>query len=200
LCTTAAFAETYARAAIDAGAQVAILQGSHAPMRGIEIYRGRPIFYDPGDLCRIGPNVEKQPADAYTRWGYGPQARKPDAGPPDVYAARDRVFGWGDMGDKKILSPKALYSHEPGFFVPVCHVGADYEIKAIDLHPATWLEGSKSHRGLPALARGAKAAEIIDHLAELSSKYGTTFAVDGETAHIDLSGTARVAEPAGARG
>src|SRR5690606_24018445 len=46
--TSAEFIEEYARAAIDNGAHLFIAQGSHAPMRGIEIYKGCPIFYDPG--------------------------------------------------------------------------------------------------------------------------------------------------------
>jgi poly-gamma-glutamate synthesis protein (capsule biosynthesis protein) len=185
LCTTAAFAETYARAAIDAGAQVVILQGSHAPMRGIEIYRGRPIFYDPGDLLRLG-RPDKLPADAYTRWGYGPEGRKVDAGPHDGYAARDHVFGWDPKARDRIVSPSSVYTDDPGFFVPVCHVGSGFDIESVSIYPITCLGGAKAEAGLPALAHGAKAAEIFEHLGKLSAKYGTKFHIDGEIARIEV--------------
>ena len=43
----AKFVPPFARSCIDAGADVFIGEGSHAPLRGIELYRNQPIFYDP---------------------------------------------------------------------------------------------------------------------------------------------------------
>src|SRR5258707_963366 len=46
MSSTPAFAQEFAHAAVAAGAGVVLVQGSHAPMRGIEIDAGVPILYD----------------------------------------------------------------------------------------------------------------------------------------------------------
>lgn len=186
ISTSAAFIETYAHAAIDAGAHVFIAQGSHAPIRGIEIYRGRPIFYDPGDIFRLG-RPDKVPADFYTRWGYGPEARQPGAGPVEAYSARNKVFGWGDQPREMFPSPREIYSHEPGFFIPVCEMTADYAVRRVIIHPCVWLKGNKAHAGLPAIAHGAAAQAVLRRLIELSEPYGTAIRIQGDIAEIDLT-------------
>ncbi|MCB1387619.1 MAG: CapA family protein [Rhodobacteraceae bacterium] len=186
ISSTAEFIETYARAAVDAGAHLFIAQGSHAPMRGIEIYKGVPIFYDPGDLFRLG-RPDKVPADFYTRWGYGPEARQPGAGPVQAYSARNAVFGWGDQPKEMFPTPREIYSHGPGFFIPLCEMDANYRVTRITIRPCTWLTGSKAEGGLPAFARGDTAQAILRKLAELSAPYGTDFTIAGDTAVIDLT-------------
>lgn len=189
ISSSAKFIETYARAAIDAGAHVFIAQGSHAPIRGIEIYKGRPIFYDPGDLFRLG-RPDKVPSDFYTRWGYGPEARVPNAGPVEAYIARNAVFGWGDQPKEMFPTPSEIYSHEPGFFIPVCEMTPDYRVTKITITPCIWLKGSKAEYGLPGIARGEAAQKILNRLAELSEPYGTKIKICGDIAEIDLTRTA----------
>jgi poly-gamma-glutamate capsule biosynthesis protein CapA/YwtB (metallophosphatase superfamily) len=196
IATTSPFAETYARAAVDAGAHVVIAQGSHAPMRGIEIYQGRPIFYDPGDLFLIGGRFDRQPADFYLRWGHGPEARRPGAGLPEAVLARRRVLAWGDDAQDRIPIPRTRYSHEPGFFLPVCSVGEDFSIERVAIHPCVWLEGNRSHTGLPALARGAQAEAVLRRLDELCRPYGTELRLDADTAYIEIgAATGRATAP-----
>lgn len=184
--SSAGFIETYARAAVDAGAHLFVAQGSHAPMRGIEIYRGVPIFYDPGDLFRLG-RPDRVPADFYTRWGYGPEARQPGAGPAEAYVARNAVFGWGDQPKGMFPTPREIYSHEPGFFIPVCEMTPEYRVTKVTITPCIWLKGSKAETGLPAVARGDQAQAVLRKLAELSAPYGTEIKITGDTAVIDLS-------------
>jgi poly-gamma-glutamate synthesis protein (capsule biosynthesis protein) len=179
--TSSEFIETYARAMIDEGAGVVIVQGAHAPMRGIEIHRGRPIFYDPGDLVKVG-RPDRQPADYYARWGFGKEARLPDAGIAEAYPAGARMFG--AAGRDFRVSPCEAYSREPGFFVPVCEVGEDLRISRISLHPMRWLTGTRQETGLPALCDGPRATEILKHLATLSEPYGTSIAIDGSVGYI----------------
>ncbi len=186
ISTSAAFIEDYARAAVDAGAHLFIAQGSHAPMRGIEIYKGVPIFYDPGDLFRLG-RPDKVPADFYTRWGYGPEARQPNAGPVEAYSARNAVFGWGDQPKEMFPTPREIYSHEPGFFIPVCEMTPEYRVSRVTITPCVWLKGRKAESGLPGVARGDRAQAILRKLAELSAPYGTEITITGDTAVIDLA-------------
>lgn len=184
--STPCFAERFARAAVDEGAHLVVVQGSHAPVRGIEVYAGRPIFYDPGDLMRYG-KPRKVPADFYLRWGFGREARQPDAGPPEAYRARRAVFGWGDEKPDFILSPDTIYGAQPGFVLPVCELAADGTVEAVTLHPLHYLDGGPMRHGLPAVAHGRKAVEILDFVAELSAPYGTRFERDGDVARLVLA-------------
>ena len=46
----ARFVKTFSKKCIDAGADVFIAQGAHRGIGGIELYNGKPIIYEPGDL------------------------------------------------------------------------------------------------------------------------------------------------------
>ena len=183
VCTTAAFVEKYARAMVEAGANVVIVQGSHAPMRGIEIHRGRPIFYDPGDLVKVG-RPDRQPADYYLRPGFGHESRRPDATIADAYAASARMFGAGSAAFR--VSPTEGYSREPGFFVPVCTVGERMEVESVELHPMRWMTGTRQAAGLPSAVTGDAARAVLEHAAALSEPYGTRIAIQAGTGHIRL--------------
>jgi poly-gamma-glutamate capsule biosynthesis protein CapA/YwtB (metallophosphatase superfamily) len=187
LATTSPFVETYARAAIDAGAHLVIAQGSHAPMRGIEIHRGRPIFYDPGEPFPGGARVEPQPADFYLRWGHGPEARRAGAGLPEALSARRRVLPLGDDATAVLAAPRTRLSQDPGFVIPVCSVGTDFTIDRVTLHPGVWLAGDRTRAGLPVLASGARAEAVLSHIDELSQPYGTRLRIEGDRAYIDVN-------------
>jgi poly-gamma-glutamate synthesis protein (capsule biosynthesis protein) len=61
---TADFVTRFAHQAVDEGADVFVGHGSHFPM-GIEIYRGKPIFYSVGNFIFQNETVGFFPADAY---------------------------------------------------------------------------------------------------------------------------------------
>jgi hypothetical protein len=92
MSATPAFAREYVRAAAEAGAGIVLVQGAHAPIRGVDVHAGVPVLYDPGPLFRLGRR-EPQPHDFYTRWGNDPRVRSFDVGILDAYAARDTTLG-----------------------------------------------------------------------------------------------------------
>jgi hypothetical protein len=186
MCTSPDFVHEFARAAVGEGANVVVVQGSHAPLRGIEVRDGVPIFYEPGDLFRLG-RPDKVPQDFYTRWGYGEKPRAADAGPPEAYEARKNVYGWGDGTPDFILSPKTMYGAEPGFVVPICHLAPGGAVTQIDLHPMRYVQANKQDTGLPGRARGEEAAAVLAWLQELSAPYGTEIVVDGDVGRIHIS-------------
>lgn len=61
----------FARACIDEGASAVLGHGPHI-LRGIEIYKGRPIFYSLGNFIFHGDLVTNLPADLYDEYGLGP--------------------------------------------------------------------------------------------------------------------------------
>jgi Bacterial capsule synthesis protein PGA_cap len=95
MSSSPAFAHEFARAAATAGASVVLIQGAHAPMRGIEVHAGVPILYDPGPLFRLGRR-EPQPHDFYTRWGNDARVSSFDATLLDAFGARDTALGARD--------------------------------------------------------------------------------------------------------
>lgn len=64
----AEFLKTFAHRCIDAGADAILGHGPHE-LRGIEIYKGKPIFYSLGNFVFQTETVSAQPADAYENKG-----------------------------------------------------------------------------------------------------------------------------------
>jgi hypothetical protein len=191
-----AFAHEFARAAAEAGASVVLVQGAHAPIRGIEVQAGVPILYDPGPLFRLGRR-EAQPHDFYTRWGNDARVRSFDAGLLDAFGARDNALGSGGKGAgggdegragaKATLSPREGYDHQPGFFLPVCEVdAATHRVTRVNLHPMKWSRASRATTGFPVRVTGAAAEAILGRVAELSAPYGTVLSLADDTGWVTI--------------
>ena len=71
-----------ARAVIDAGADAFVGHGPHL-LRGIEIYKDRPIFYSLGSFMSENDTVLLEPEDDMVREGLGPEST-----PADFYDSR----------------------------------------------------------------------------------------------------------------
>jgi poly-gamma-glutamate capsule biosynthesis protein CapA/YwtB (metallophosphatase superfamily) len=166
----AEFAKEFARAAIDAGADMFVGHGSHT-LLGIELYKERPIFYSLGNLVFMNETVPFLPSDAYERFGLGP-----DATPADFFNARTD-------GDKKGHPANPKYWQGA---VAVCRFKAR-TLAEIRLHPLDLGHGSsRAQRGRPMLAGTDVAKQIFDRLQRLSSGYGTKIVPQGETAVVSL--------------
>ncbi|HZD06094.1 MAG TPA: CapA family protein, partial [Longimicrobiales bacterium] len=73
----ATFIETFARAMIDAGADVMVGHGPHV-LRGIELYHGKPILYSVGDFVFQNETLLRLPDENYAPYGLGPEAHVAD--------------------------------------------------------------------------------------------------------------------------
>jgi hypothetical protein len=185
MSSTPHFAHDFAHAAVAAGAAVVLVQGSHAPMRGIEIHDGVPIFYDPGPLFRLGRR-EAQPQDFYTRWGNAGPVRSQDAGLLEAFGARDDATG-GGASSKVVSSPQVGNSHEPGFVVPVCSVDADtHRINQVELQPMSWSRVRRATTGFPVTVTGDMARAVLRRVAELSAPYGTEVSISADVGSLKL--------------
>ena len=151
------FTPVFARAAIDAGADVVFGHGPHTPL-GVEIYKGRPILYSVGNFIFMNETVPFFPADAYQRFGLGP-----DATPADFLDART-----GNDTKGHPAYPKFWQS-----VVGVCrfHKRALSEVR---LYPIDLGHGRpRAQRGRPMLADAKIADDILDRLQRLSDVFGT---------------------------
>ncbi len=155
------FVVEFARAMIDAGATMFVGHGPHV-LRGIEIYRGKPIFYSLGDFVFQNETLLRLPAENYEPYGLGP-----DDHVADFNRERYRNETTGFPVNREIWESVIAM---PTF--------VDGELGELALHPITLGFGEPAWvRGRPQLARGALAEKILDDLIERSKPYGTAIDV-----------------------
>jgi poly-gamma-glutamate synthesis protein (capsule biosynthesis protein) len=160
----------FAHNAIDEGADLVVGHGSHTVL-GIEIYRGRPIFYGVGNFFFQNETIPAFPADSYERFELGG-----DATPADFLDARTDKDQKGHPSD-------------PTFWEGVVAV-CGFErrrLKRVVLHPVDSGFGRpRAQRGRPMLAGGALAGKIIGRIADLSKPFGTSIKREGDTGILDI--------------
>ena len=152
-----------AHAVIDAGADVFIGHGPHED-RGIEIYKGRPIFYSLGDFICQNDTVALQPQDNMVAQGLGWEAT-----PADFYDARSRNGTRGQIVQPvRWRSAIAMVSFEAK------------QLTEIKLHPVDLGFGRpRSQQGRPLLAEGEVADEVLRRFQKLSKPFGADVEIDG---------------------
>ena len=151
------FVPAFAHGAIDAGADVFVGHGSHFPL-GIEIYKGRPIFYSLGNFIFQNETVGFFPADAYERFDLDSRAT-----PADFLDARTDGDTKGHPGDP-------LYWENN---VAVCHF-KNKSLDEIRLYPIDQGHGRpRGERGRPVLAEKDIGERILQRVQRLSQLYGT---------------------------
>jgi poly-gamma-glutamate capsule biosynthesis protein CapA/YwtB (metallophosphatase superfamily) len=162
------FVVEFARAAIDAGADVAMIHGPHTLM-GIEIYRDKPIIYSLGNFILQNETLRRIPSYAYERMELSPMST-----PSDFF---DRRSANGTKG--MAASPRYWEAA-----IATCHF-TDHRLAGITLHPVELGFGrSRAERGRPLLATGELAASIIEQVARLSAPYGTKVELVGGRGEI----------------
>ena len=163
------FVSEFAHAAIDAGADLFLAEGAHSLLRGIEIYKGKPIFYDPGDLFKDGNSKTRPLTEYYWMRGTNLKTGKVEIITADSMVHRDRqkvpvpTFPTGGYNTGRVLA----------VIVPVCRFDDNNNVTEIRIHPAKHMKGSALINGLPGMVGGNEAREVIDYLAELSAPFDT---------------------------
>ena len=153
----AEFFVTFARGAIDAGASTVVGHGPHY-LKGIEIYKGKPIFYGLGDFIFQNDTVLRLPADNYEPYNLDSMARVSD-------------FNARRYNNDTTGFPANPMIWESVVAMPVYKGDKLTELK---LHPITLGYGKPSgRRGRPMLADPVLGKKIIDDLIKFSAPYGT---------------------------
>jgi poly-gamma-glutamate synthesis protein (capsule biosynthesis protein) len=143
-----------AHAAIDNGADAFVGHGPHI-LRGIEIYKGRPIFYDLGEFFR--------------EWDWSCDCNFSPNG--DVTQAESVVRGLEARG---VVEP---INYESAITLSRFDKG---QLQEVRIYPI-WArqDGSLSRRGLPMTAPPEIAQRILQRLQKLSEPLGTRIAIEG---------------------
>lgn len=149
----------FAHKAIDAGADAVIGHGVHT-IKGIEIYKGKPICYG------ISNFVFQQQISPYSWTDAGKE--KPWG---DLNAQR---FGWlNGQANLEALLVEGNY---------VEGALSELVIYPVDLGP----DRVGSRLGIPELADESKAREMLGRVAEYSAPFGTEIEIDGRIGKIKL--------------
>jgi poly-gamma-glutamate synthesis protein (capsule biosynthesis protein) len=153
------FLPKLAHEAIDNGADAFVGHGPHR-LRGIEIYKGKPIFYSLGNYFFELGLLEPVGMDLYENFKVDP-SQSTDADFSQFW--EDRTFPTEVFYQSVI----AVSRYERGEV-------AEIRLYPIDLGYA--LRGAD--RGVPRLASPALANSILAHLQKLSEPYGTTIVME----------------------
>jgi poly-gamma-glutamate capsule biosynthesis protein CapA/YwtB (metallophosphatase superfamily) len=167
----AQFVEEYAHAAIDAGADVFAGSGPHV-LRGIEIYKGKVIFYSLGSFIMEDLIVSPESATMYERHNLGLESLSSDA-----HNARS------DYGKKDELAWPLYW--QSAIARVVFRDGRPAEVK---LTPVTLGFGYRPvDGGWPEVANVTEATRILEHLQKLSEPYGTKITISNGVGTITIS-------------
>lgn len=154
----AQFLLTFARAAIEAGADIFVGHGPHV-LRGIEIYKGKPIFYSLANFIFQNETVRFLPSEIYERYGLDNRAL-----PADLYDARS------DNDRRSFPADKLNWESA----VALAVFNSEKALEEIRLYPISLGFGRpRTQRGRPLFAGEALGKAIIQRLADLSAPFGT---------------------------
>jgi len=164
------FCRDFAKLCLDAGADVYLGHGPHI-WRGIEIYKGKPIFYSLGDFIFQNDNVERQPTEFYNLYDMGPENTVSDG-----LDARSANETRGLAADHFVFESAAVtFDIEDG------------KISDIKLKPlALGFKKGRSLRGRPELADKEYGERILKDIADLSAPYGTKLVIENGEGTIKM--------------
>lgn len=185
----AGFVRSFARAAIEAGADIVAGHGPHQ-LAGIEVHQGRPVFYSLGNLVSQIELTERLPAEDY--------AKVPSGG-------HITPFGYFNARSLAETRGQALYRQYWETVVPVVTTAppqspdGQHCPDTVDLYPVTLGFGLPTHRrGRPECAPPEDGRRILKDLAELSARFGTAMEVndgpDGPVGRLSLQPPATTKE------
>ena len=162
------FIPIFARAVVDAGADIFVGHGPHV-LRGVEIYKGKPILYSLSNFIFQNETLLRMPADSYEQYALGDEAQ-----PSDYLDARYDKDRRSFPADREYWdSVLATTRWEGSKFVE------------LQLHPITLgYQASRADRGRPKLASGADAARILQMMTTRSKAFGATVTVKGGVGYV----------------
>ncbi|MDX8480132.1 CapA family protein [Mesorhizobium sp. VK24D] len=170
------YEQSFAYRLIDAGADAYVGHGPHQ-LRGIEIYKGRPIFYSLGNFFYDDLRTPVG-ADMFEAYGKDPRVDT-DAEVTVDEEAKGYPTAEGFVG---ALAAPVFYES----IVTVCRFEQN-QLAELRLYPIE-LGYSKrfANRGVPRLAPAPQAKTILERLRKLSKPFGADIAIENDIGVIRL--------------
>lgn len=148
----------FVKKCLDAGGTTFVIHGPHQ-VRGIEVYKGKPIFYSLGNFVFQNETVDPMPADHYERFNL-----------PDTALA-------SDLYDARFKRGTSGFPSSPVWYESIVAVTTfrGTEVIEIELYPIELgHKAPRSQRGTPRMADEATGRTIIERMTRLSADLGTT--------------------------
>lgn len=160
--TPADFVRQFAHKAIDEGADIIVGHGPHF-LKGMEIYKGKPIFYSLGNFIGHNELIYKMPEDTYQRFNV------------DSSLTPGEIFHIRSNGGKKGFVADDIYWET---VMPICNFKQG-DLQSIELFPISLTNGDAPYkRGRPYLPVKKEGQRIMDKFKELSSIFNTVIDYD----------------------
>lgn len=164
------FLVEFARAAVDNGADMVIGHGPHL-LRGLEIYRGKPIFYSVGNFIFQPHLLQRHVVDDFETRGVEAHVSTSEFG-TQAFWDESRGFPADHLYWETVL--------------PICTF-EDRELTELALHPISLGFGQpQTELGIPRLADAQLGGQILDWMRELSEPFGTQIEVRDGVGHVRL--------------
>jgi len=167
----AQFLVTFARAMVDSGADVFVGHGPHV-LRGIEVYKGKPILYSLGDFIFQNETLLRLPSENYEPYNLG----------ADAHVA--------DFNDRRYDGDRRGFPADPLIWQAVIAVPRfrGKTLVELALHPTSLGHGKPAfERGRPMPAEPEMGKKIIDDLIRLSEPFGTRITYRDGVGYVDLA-------------
>lgn len=162
------FIRAFAHAVVDAGADIVAGHGPHV-LRGVEIYKGKPIFYSLANFIFQNESVLRMPSESYEEYGLGADAQ-----------AADYLDARYDHDRRSFPADREYWDS-----VVATTTWRGSELAEVALHPVTLGFGQpRSARGRPQAAGGADAARILEMMTTRSKAFGTAVRVRDGVGYI----------------
>lgn len=164
------FLPLFARAMVDAGADVFVGHGPHA-LRGIEIYKGKPVLYSLGDFMFQNETLLRLPSDNYESYDL------------------DDSNHVADFNDERYEKETKGFPVVPEVWEAVIAVPTfrNQELAELALYPIDLGYGKPVQvRGRPLLANRELGEKIIDDLKRISAPFGTEIEMRRGVGYVKL--------------
>lgn len=163
------FLPAIAREAVDNGADAFVGHGPHQ-LRGIEVYRGRPIFYSLGNFIFMENTQQPLTRGAYEK--DSPRDLETEA----EFLERERVHG--------VFAEQVWYES----VIAISRFDAAGALRVVELHPIElhWDGPRDADRGIPQPADAATADRILRRLQRSSRPFGTEIVIEDGIGHLSL--------------
>ena len=151
------FFVTFAHTMIDAGADVVTASGPHV-LRGVEIYKGKPILYGLANFIFQNETLLRQPPENYEPLGLTQDS------------------GVGDFNDKRSNNDTIGFPADPYIWESVIAMPrfAGDRLVELKLYPISLgFKKPRPQRGWPMLATPELGKKIIDDVVRFSAPFGT---------------------------
>lgn len=157
------FLPHFAREAIDNGADAVVGHGPHK-LRGIEIYKGKPIFYSLGNFCFMDNTQQPITWDEFEKDRVDPRSMT-----AAEFMEHRRVHG--------VFKERVWFES----VVALSRYERSGRLKELRLHPIElhYEGGRDADRGIPRLASAEDGQRILRQLQELSRPFGTEIEIEG---------------------